>query len=212
MKKTRLLCQAIACLALLSLVAGCQTQSDADATSAGHGHDHGHDHDHAESDLPESLRDAVAELSELRTTIDAAVASDDPESAHEPLHKVGKLLKAMPDLAADTDLAEAEWEEIKQHVDQLFESYSEVDSAFHQKDGDKQAAYEAARSSIDEGVAALEAKLPLLGGGEVEAAHAHDRDHDEEHEHDHEHDHDHDHEHEHDHEHDDGHDDHAAGE
>ncbi|MEM8945768.1 MAG: hypothetical protein AAGD11_11345 [Planctomycetota bacterium] len=143
----------------------------------------------------------------MRDQIQAAMEKDDADAAHEPLHEVGTLLKAMPDLAADTDLAEDEWNELKTHADQLFDAFSDVDAVFHQKDGDKQKAYDEAKSAIDEELAVLISYLPKLDGGGVSIRNDHDSDDDhadheehddEEHDHD-EHDHDeHDHD-EHDH-------------
>ena len=69
----------------------------------------------------------------------------------------------MPELAADTDLPEEEWKQVKEEVDRLFDAFGEVDSTFHEKDGDKKAAYEKREVDDRRGVAALEAKLPLLG-------------------------------------------------
>ncbi len=164
----------VLCVNVTCLNVGCQPAADASKQDAGHGH--GHDHDH--SDRPKNLQAAIAELTEIADAIRTAMEEDDPKSAHEPLHKVGHLLKSMPDLAADTDLPESEWDAIKAEVDRLFEAFGEIDSAFHKKDGDKQAAYDAAKSTVDEGVAALEAYLPKLGGAEAPAKHD-DHDHDE---------------------------------
>jgi hypothetical protein len=125
-----------------------------------HGHDHDHEHEH--SDRPKSLKAAITKLKSLRDQIGAAMDKNDPDAAHEPLHDVGKLLEAMPELAADTDLPESEWQEIKQEADRLFKAFGDVDSSFHKEDGDHQAAYKAVKSIIDEGVTKLEAKLSLL--------------------------------------------------
>lgn len=156
----------LVCVVLLSVAAGCQSASN---TS-----EHEHDHEHAER--PESLRVAIIELIEVRDQIRTAMDSNDTESAHDPLHKAGELLEVMPELAADTDLTESEWNEIKEEVDRLFDVFDEVDSAFHEEDSDRLAAYEGAKSAIDEGIAVLEAKLPLLDSDASHDGHEHSHD------------------------------------
>lgn len=171
---------AVCCLGVLVLVTGCQpaeTTAEKEAEHD-HGHEHGHDHDH--SDRPESLREAIVELKELSDSFCAAMDEDDTEAAHDPLHDLGNLLEAMPELAADTDLPEEDWKQVKAEVDRLFDTFGEVDSAFHKKDGDKQAAYEDAKSTIEAGIAALEAKLPLMEEDPAHTDHDHSHEGDEE--------------------------------
>ena len=176
MNRSTFLFLGFCCLGLLAANVGCQQSAESGIQGAGHGHDHDHDH----SERPKNLKAAIAELKEMRDAIWSAMDENDTESAHEPLHEVGNLLKAMPDLAADTDLPESEWDAIKSEVDRLFDAFSDIDSAFHKQDGDKQAAYDAAKSTVEEGVAALEAYLPKLGDGDTTATH----DHHDHHEHD----------------------------
>ena len=172
---------ALLCL-VLAIAGGCTSTEQASGEKDGHGHNHDH------SDTPKSLHAAITEVSDMWADISTAMDNSDPEAAHNPLHDVGKVLEAMPDLAAETDLAESEWNEIKEEADKLFEAFGDIDSVFHKKDGDKVAAYESAKTTIDEGVAALEAKLPLLGEGPLTDYHDHEdhQNHEEEHEnHDH---------------------------
>ena len=195
------------CLALFLTTAGCEQGSEDPDKEAKHehGHEHGHDHEHAER--PESFRVAMAKLKEMSDKIASAMENDDSKAAHGPLHDVGKLLKVLPELAADTDLAEGDWKEIKEASDSLFEVFGDVDSTFHKKDGDKSAAYEKAKTAIEEGITILEAKLALLKDDHKHSDHAHKHDHEHEHdevesddhdndEHDHDHEEDHDHDHE----------------
>ncbi|REK17420.1 MAG: hypothetical protein DWQ37_06425 [Planctomycetota bacterium] len=139
-------------------VCGC---TSAKQESAEHD-DHGHSHDHEHADAPESLPVAIVELRKNWEAISQVINGSDSESAHDRLHDVGTLLEAMPDLAAETDLPESEWNEIKSEADKLLDAFGDIDLAFHKEDGDRVAAYDAAKSTIDEGIAALEAKLPLL--------------------------------------------------
>ena len=195
----------VLCLGLITTCAGCQSSSDADQHESEHGHGHSHDHDH--SHRPKTLRAAIESLQEMRDEIRTAIEQDNAEAAHGPLHEVGQLLKAMPGLAADTDLAEADWDELKGHVDSLFDAFGDVDKVFHKQDGDKQQAYDDSKLAIDEGVAAIAAYLTKLPADKAKAKHDHDHDHD-----GHDHD-DHGHEHDeaaHDHE-DDDHSDHDHG-
>lgn len=169
------------CIVALVLFTGCQpadstaeehTEED---TEHDHGHEHGHEHEHDHSDRPESLREAIVELRELSDSFCAAMDEDDTEAAHDPLHHLGELLEAMPELAADTDLSEEQWQQVKEEVDRLFDAFGEIDSTFHEKDGDKKAAYEDAKSTIEEGVAALETKLPQLGeDSDADHGHSHE--------------------------------------
>ena len=166
------------CLVALVLFTGCQPEATTSEKEAehGHGHDHGHEHDH--SDRPQSLREAIVELKELSDSFCAAMDEDNTEAAHDPLHHLGKLLDAMPELAADTDLPEDQWKQVKDQVDQLFDAFGTVDATFHEKDGDKKAAYEDVKQTIEEGIAALEASLPLLPHKSPHADHAHSHDED----------------------------------
>ena len=198
-KYTRILIGSYLLTSILSTT-GCQPSSSTDTQEVGHGHDHGHDHHHDHSDRPKSLRAAIEELRKLGDELRVAMEKDDADAAHEPLHHVGKLLKTVPDLAADTDLPETDWEVIKTEADRLFKAFGEVDLAFHKKDGDKQAAYDSVKSTIDDGLAALEGFLPKLGDFATSTKHDHHDDHDHEDHTDNEHDEHDDHEHqEHDH-------------
>lgn len=167
---------AVCCVGVLALVTGCQPTTSTSESDHGHGHEHGHEHDH--SDRPQSLREAIVELKELSDSFCSAMDEGDTEAAHDPLHHLGKLLEAMPELAADTDLTEEQWKQVKEETDSLFDAFGEVDSSFHEKDGDKKAAYEEAKPTIEAGIAALEAKLPLLGEDASHADHGHSHDED----------------------------------
>lgn len=165
---------AVLCLTL-AIVGGCDSTKQAGAVKDDHGHSHDHDH----SDGPKSLPAAITKLHDMWAEISTAMDKSDPEAAHGPLHEVGHLLESIPDLAAETDLPESEWNDIKGDVDQLFAAFGDIDSAFHKQDGDKQAAYEAAKPKIEAGIAALEAQLPLLGEDSTTDDHDDNHDHDE---------------------------------
>ncbi|MEO1498360.1 MAG: hypothetical protein AAFV43_14545 [Planctomycetota bacterium] len=144
-----------------------------------HGHEHDHDHDHG--DRPESLHAAVAQLTATRDTIREAILEGDADDAHDPLHEVGELLEAIPDIASETDLPKAEWDAVKAANEELFDAFGAIDKAFHTKDGDKKAAYEGVADKLDTAIEAIRSRLALSG----EDPDDHDHDHDE-HDHDHE--------------------------
>ena len=180
MNRTRLRCQAALLCLVLAMVEGCNSTEQASENLDHHGHSHDH------SNAPKTLQVAITELRDMWADISTAMENSDPDAAHVPLHNVGSLLEAMPDLAADTDLPENQWSEIKVQADRLSGAFRDVDSAFHEKEGDKLAAYESAKVTIDEGIAALEAKLSLLDESSTIDDHTHHdhKDHDHEHEHD----------------------------
>ena len=150
---------------------GCNSSQHASEEKNGPGHSHEHEHEGA----PKSLHAAVNQLRDMWFDISTAMDRRDPDAAHDALHDVGHVLESMPDLAAETDLPESEWNEVKAAVNKLFDAFGDIDSAFHEKDGDKVAAYESAKATIDEGVATLEAKLALLGEGPSTDDHHHDQ-------------------------------------
>lgn len=165
---------------LLSVCLGCNSETESSNQHDDHGHDHGHEHghDHGHPERPETLQAAIAELVVIRDSIRTSMENEDPESAHDPLHQVGFLLQGMPDLAADTDLPESEWNSINEQVERLLDAFDELDLAFHD-DSDPQAVYESTSSVIDKGVAAMQAKLALLEDETTSSA-------DEQEQHDHE--------------------------
>jgi hypothetical protein len=156
MKRTNWICVGTLGVLAIALCVGCQN-----AESETHGSEHGHTHEPIKG--PKTFTEGVTKLKEFNEVISVAMESDDPDAAHDPLHEIGSLLNRLPELAADTDLAESDWEEVNQEVDKLFEAFKEVDVAFH-NGGDKKAAYESSKANIDEGVAYLETKLALLSG------------------------------------------------
>ena len=111
---------------------------------------------------PKTFADAVVQLKEINDQINVAMENDEPDSAHDPLHNVGNLLNKLPELATDTDLSESEWTEVKDETDRVFKAFGQVDAAFHDG-GDKKAAYDSAKSTINEGITALEVKLAASG-------------------------------------------------
>ena len=134
---------------------------DHDGHDDGDDHDHdGHGHDHSVG--PKSFHAAIARLKEIQTQLDTAMQENDMEAAHAPLHDVGRLLNKLPELAADTDLAESDWEDVKAESERLFDAFGDVDGTFHNDEGQLEV-YEKAKPKIDDGIAKLESKLALAG-------------------------------------------------
>ena len=164
---------AAACLVPL---AGCEpTESGVKADAHDHGHEHDHEHGHGH--LPESLHAAVAELTSIREAVRAAILEGDPDDAHDPLHEVGELLEALPDIAAETDLPKEEWDAVKAANERLFDAFGAIDKAYHTKDGDKKAAYENVAGELEEAIEEIRSRLPMTGE-DPPADDDHDHDHD----------------------------------
>ena len=106
------------------------------------------DHEH----LPETFAAAVEELVKERDTIRDAFAKNDAEAAHEPLHEVGHLLEAMPELAAKGP-APADAAVVKEVSNELFELFGKVDEKLHGTEG---STYEEVAEKIDAGVKRLQ--------------------------------------------------------
>ncbi|MEN1678413.1 MAG: hypothetical protein AAGJ46_02395 [Planctomycetota bacterium] len=172
---TRMLASASIVLSLTAC--GCGTaESTADAD------DHGHEHDHEHGHRPASLHAAVAELTDIRDAISKAILEGDADAAHEPLHEAEELLGILPDVAAETDLPEAEWEVVSSETEKLKSSFAVIDKAFHTKDGDKQAAYEEVAAQLDAALDAIRSKLPMTGEDPDTEGHDHGE-HDDDHDH-----------------------------
>ena len=114
---------------------------------AGHAHDeHAHHH-------PETLAEAVAELSELRDTIRDAFAANDPDKAHDPLHEIGHALEAVAELAQEEKLPEDKLAVVKTSVESLMQSFGEIDKSMHGQEG---ASYKDVADKIEEALKALQ--------------------------------------------------------
>lgn len=122
---------ALTCLALVVMV-GCKpatppaaptSQTSATTTTVGDAH---------EDDGPETYAEGLEELTKQHAMIKEAFETDKHDYAHDPLHEVGHILEALPQLAAkDASLTPADTDAIKQAVDQLFEAFGTLDETFH---------------------------------------------------------------------------------
>lgn len=118
----------------LSLQFGCNkgettTTSSLTTTDDGHGHEHG-DHDHATD-----FAGAIRELEELSGAIGTAMDQGDGDTAHDPLHEVGHVLEAMPELAKKEGLSDDDQTAVNGAVATLMDAYNEVDKGMHGEEG-----------------------------------------------------------------------------
>lgn len=128
---------------------GCgETAKNAPATSSqNHGHDHA-EHDHG----PESLKDALAELTSLRNTIRDSFAKNDQDAAHGPLHEVGAILEAIPELAKKESVSAENQAAIETAVKTLMDAFGNVDKTMHGQEG---STYSEESATIDATLATL---------------------------------------------------------
>ena len=132
---------------------GCEPSSTPTAKEDASASDHDHDAEHKH---PETLAEAVAQLTEVSATIKTAFAKDDAEAAHGPLHDVGHLLEQFPELIAKSSLDEAGKAEATAAFESLFKSFGDVDAAMHGEDGKK---YSDVSDAIDASLKTLADKV-----------------------------------------------------
>lgn len=116
-------------------------------SSQNHGHDH-EEHDHG----PESLKDALAELTSLRNTIRDSFAKNDQDAAHGPLHEVGAILEAIPELAKKEKISTENQSAIETAVNTLMDAFGNVDKTMHGQEG---STYNEESATIDTTLTAL---------------------------------------------------------
>jgi len=151
--------KSLASLALLSavLVPGCQ---DAPPAPVAESHEHGEGHHH-----PETLADALTELTELRDAIRDAFAKDDTDKAHDPLHEVGHIIEVVQELAEKEKLPEDRLAIVKSSTEELFNAFGDVDKTMHGGEG---STYKDVSEKIDAAMVAL--KAAITGEAPAEAA------------------------------------------
>ncbi len=140
----------LAGVALLSavLLPGCQ---DAPPAPVADTHEHGEGHHH-----PETLADAMTELTELRDAIRDAFAADDTDKAHDPLHEVGHIIEVVRELAEKEKLPEDRVAIVKSSTEELFNAFGEVDKTMHGGEG---STYKDVSGKIDAAMVALKAAI-----------------------------------------------------
>lgn len=175
--------------AAVLLFCGCNSKTESTKTSAP-----GHNHEHADDHRPASYAAAVREIRELGASVAKAFSAGTPDDAHDALHDLGQLLKALPDVAGDTDLPKDDWQAVKDAGQRLFDAYDKLDQLMHgnkEKKGDAAKTLAEASPDIEAALEILESKLALTGEppapakdsdpAAAEIEHDHDHDHDHEH-------------------------------
>ena len=102
---------------------------------------------------PDSLEEAVAQLTATRDDIADGFASDDVDSIHDQLHSVGDLLEAIETFVEDSDMSTERQEEASEAVETLFTEFGDVDAKLHGGDGED---YADVAESINEAIATLQ--------------------------------------------------------
>ena len=133
---------------------GCEESANTN-TMAGPG-EHAHDHE-GHGHGPESLSDALNELTTMRNSIRDAFAKNDQDAAHDPLHEVGHVLEAIPELAKKENAAAENRAAIEKSVNDLMDAFGRVDKTMHGQEG---STYSEESATID---AALEALSQACG-------------------------------------------------
>jgi hypothetical protein len=142
-------------LSSVTLLAGCadnvaERDANAGGGAAAHNHDHGHSH------APTTSVEGLAELTSLRNTIRDAFAANDMDTAHDPLHVVGDVLLAIPELAKKENVDSEKLASIQKAVDTLMDAFGRVDKTMHGQEG---STYAEESATIDAAVLELESLL-----------------------------------------------------
>jgi uncharacterized protein YukE len=136
-------------------LAGCGSGPRSDQPGpATHQHgDHGHDHDHGHAS-PEGFAAGIATLRGHFETIRDALAENDVNTAHGPIHHVVHLLEQLPERARHANLGAEDLTTAQAAITAMSEAYAKIDKAIH---GDGDVDYDAVRDQLDQGMAELDA-------------------------------------------------------
>lgn len=128
---------------------GCEESTNTNTMAAPGDHGHAHDeHGHG----PESLSDAMNELTTMRNSIRDAFAKNDQDAAHDPLHEVGHVLEAIPELAKKGITSAENQAAIEKSVNDLMDAFGRVDKTMHGQEG---STYAEESKTIDAAIEAL---------------------------------------------------------
>ena len=140
-------------LSFVTLFAGCTDNvGQHDAKAGGAAAEHNHDRSHA----PTTSGEGLAELTALRNTIRDAFAANDMDTAHDPLHEVGDVLLAIPELTKKENIDSEKQASIQKAVDTLMDAFGRVDKTMHGQEG---STYAEESATIDAAVLELESLL-----------------------------------------------------
>lgn len=135
-------------------------------------------HDHGEGGHPETLGEALHQLTELRDTVRDAFANDDADTAHGPLHNVGHLINEVAELAKKAGLSEEASGVIASNTEILMDSFGAVDKKMHS--AEEGSDYSEVSAKIDAALTAI-----MTAAGPAGEHHDHEDGHDDHEGHDH---------------------------
>lgn len=157
MKKTLLCAFAVLFTAAMT---GCEDSSDNGEPVSGSHDAHG-DHDHGDHGEPASFGEAFAQLEEMRDVI----GSTDHDAAHEQLHHVGDVIKALSKFTEESELGAEAKETITANLKTAKEGFDAYDAHMHDAEGGKE--WSEVADSVNGAIEAIEEAAGDL------AAHAH---------------------------------------
>jgi simple sugar transport system substrate-binding protein len=166
---SRLLAVVVACGVTVSLAmatAGCRDSSPPAAAKGNKpaaAHVHADEHAEHEAARPGDLASGIVALKKDYQAIKDAFAKGDTEQAHEPLHDVGNVLEALPQLGKSAHVPAADSAKLSAAADKMFAAYGRIDGALH---AGKPADYSAVAKELDEGMAAIETLQSPASPGE----------------------------------------------
>ena len=135
-------------LILVVLVVGCRQSEQADDHGHSHGdhghshsddgdkhdHDHFHEHDHVTADhRPEDFADAVESLASLNQEIATELESGDIDHADHAIHEILDIARWLPEIAADSDMPEGQWNEVDAHSTTLTNLIGVIHTDVHER-------------------------------------------------------------------------------
>lgn len=149
---------------LVAAAAGCTQSGNGERSEAATSHDHeGHRHEGevqtGEATHPNTYSEAVAELLVTHKAIADALATDDADAAHGPLHNVGHLLEVIEELVKNSDTDDTTQKQLNAAIEQLFASYGDVDEKMHDESEGKD--YSDVAEQIENAIYTLKAQATV---------------------------------------------------
>lgn len=156
----------ICMFSLCLFIMGCSNASDPENAGHGHSHDHNGHHHHDHSGPKASYDVLVTQICEHRDAIKSAFDADNKDEAHDPLHEIGHLVGQLPDAAAETDMSEADWNQVKEASDSLMESFGKVDAMFH--GDDEGVEFSEVEQNVQDAITVLQEKVEVVSSANQE--------------------------------------------
>lgn len=158
-------------LALTILISGCDNSPEPPLTPVMVGGHDDHGHEHGGEGHPETLGEALHQLTELRDTVRDAFAANDSEAAHGPLHSVHYLMGEVSEMAGEAEISDEAKATIDSNIDVLKDSFGAVDKKMHSEDEGSD--YSEVSEKIDAAMAAIVEAAGAAGEHDEHGDHAH---------------------------------------